>query len=89
MKREAPEVYEAYVESIMVENRAAETEHIYPFTQPPRIVFRGQVLGLIAVGMVLVLAGYLAFLGHPEWAAGVAVADLVALAGVFIRGGGR
>lgn len=54
---------------------------------PPRAVFRGQVLGLIAVVAVLFFAGYLAYLNHP-WRAGlVAGVDIVALASVFVARG--
>lgn len=48
------------------------------------ITTTGQVCGLVAVISVLVFAGYLAHLGEVEWAGGIAIADLAALAGVFV-----
>ena len=46
---------------------------------------RARMAGLI-VGMVVALAGVLAALGQPLWAVAIALAEIAALAGVFVLG---
>jgi hypothetical protein len=47
---------------------------------------RGQLLGFLSVSLVLVLAGYVAYLGEAECATVIAGIDVVGLASVFVTG---
>jgi len=47
---------------------------------------RGQAFGLLAVALVLALAGYVATLGQASWAAVITGIDVVGVAGVFVTG---
>lgn len=86
MKKETPELYDAYVKAIRSQTRADEVARTSPYTEPGRVALRGQVSGLIAVIAVLILAGYLAYLGHPVAGSIIAGIDVVALAAVFAGG---
>lgn len=87
MRADTPELYEVYVQAIASQLHADEVARTLPYIAPPRAVFRGQVLGLIAVVAVLFFAGYLAYVNHP-WTAGlVAGVDIAALASVFVARG--
>ncbi|MFC9065103.1 DUF2335 domain-containing protein [Streptomyces harbinensis] len=46
----------------------------------------GQRTGFFALLVMASLAAYVAFLGHPEWAAAIAGANIVAVVGVFVTG---
>jgi uncharacterized membrane protein len=46
----------------------------------------GQRYGLIALTIFAGLAGYVAHLGYPEWAAAIVGANVAAVVGLFITG---
>lgn len=55
-------------------------------TQAYRLASRGQVLALVALGIMASLAITLAVIGQPVWAAVVGGIDVAAVVGVFIGG---
>ncbi|WP_156801811.1 hypothetical protein [Corynebacterium mastitidis] len=83
MRRNTPELYQAYVKSL---NKAVDAEYIErtsPFTQPSKDVRIGQICGVIVVIAVLAFAAYALYLDRP-WVAGIITAlDVVALAAIF------
>lgn len=87
MKRETPELYETYVSALRSQIKSDEIARTAPYTEPAKVVNRGQLFGLIAVVAVLIFCGYLASLGHSVSAGIIAALDLVALASVFANGG--
>ncbi|MCG7456830.1 hypothetical protein [Corynebacterium sp. ACRPH] len=86
LRSETPELYSAYVEAIRSQTRADELTRTAPYIEPAKAAKRGQIFGLTAVIAVLVLCGYLAFLGYVISASIIAGFDLVALASVFANG---
>ena len=46
----------------------------------------GQRYGLVALTIFAGLAGYVAHLGYPEWAAAIVGANVAAVVGLFITG---
>lgn len=89
LRKNAPELYKAYVRSI---NKATDTEYAErtaPYLSPARNVRVGQICGLIVALTVLGLSGYALHLGHP-WFAGILTAlNVVALVAVFTNSGNR
>lgn len=83
MKKDTPELYRAYIKALNAQIETDKVTRTYPYTEPRKMVLGAQVSGLIAVGMVLIFAGFLAFLGHPVTAGIIAGLDIVALAAVF------
>ncbi len=63
-----------------------EITQTVPYVEPARATQRGQVLGLTAVGMVLIFALGVTALGYPEWGGPIAAIDIVSLAGIFVYG---
>jgi len=51
-----------------------------------RLQTRGQMFALAAMGMLLAFSGFLAWLGSPEAAAGVAGATIIGVVGIFVTG---
>ncbi|GAA2489669.1 hypothetical protein [Winogradskya humida] len=47
---------------------------------------RGQIFGILAVTLCAALAGYVAFLGHPGWAAAVVLIEVAGVAGANVAG---
>lgn len=86
LRSETPELYSAYVEALRSQTRADELTRTAPYIEPAKAARRGQIFGLTAVLAVLLLCGYLAFLGYVISASIIAGFDLVALASVFANG---
>lgn len=78
-----PEVYDAYVQGM---RDSVKTDNIVRREEaraPRQITIGGQITALIGLGLVLVFAGYLAFLGHPVTAGIIAALDLVGIITAF------
>lgn len=86
LRSETPELYSAYVEALRSQTRADELTRTAPYIEPAKAARRGQIFGLTPVLPVLLLCGYLAFLGYVISASIIAGFDLVALASVFANG---
>lgn len=83
MKKNTPELYDAYVESIRTQVRSDAYVREARYREPAKYTRRGQVAGLIAVFAVLALAAFVFYLGHPLAGGIIAGIDVVALAAVF------
>lgn len=51
-----------------------------------KIKVRGQWLGIVSLFLILLLAGYLAYLGHPNSAVTLAIGTVASVVGIFVFG---
>lgn len=78
-----PEVYETYVQGLKDSIKTDNIVRREEARAPRRITTNGQITALIALVIVLVFAGYLAFLGHAVTAGIIAALDLVGIITAF------
>ena len=83
MKQETPELYKAYVDAINAEVKSSFIQQTYPYTEPLENVKSGRRYGLIVTALVLLLAGYALYLGHPTAATIIIGIDLIGLVALF------
>lgn len=90
MLREYEEVLPGLAERI-VRLPEKEQEHRHDFSdiwlrREARLRDRGQIFGMIALVIILAFCAYLAWIGEPKMGAGVAIALVAAVVGIFVTG---
>lgn len=80
---ETPEVYDVYVQGMKDSFKTDNIVRREEARAPRKVTIGGQITALIGLVLVLVFAGYLAFLGHPVTAGIVAGLDLVGIIVAF------
>ncbi len=51
-----------------------------------KVKIRGQWMGIISLSLILLLAAYLAHLGHPGLAVSLAIGTVASVVGIFVLG---
>lgn len=86
LKQRAPEAYELWLETTRKRVEHDIWRSRAAIRQPYRLASLGQWLALLAVTLVLVLAGYALYSGHGTVAGVLGVVDIIGLAAVFNGG---